>query len=575
MTTVAVLGRGVLGAATAYHLTKLGARVVCVDGGPLGGSATARSAGLVLHASSPAKAACTVQTLADIAQLDAEQAALGTAGEGPVGFVKTGMVRVASTPAELDRLRREMEMVSGGAYSAVHWLHTASQVSAAVPWLTLPQGATACVVEMDGMVDPVVLAGRYWRAARQAGAVHVPHDAVALLHTAVTPAPTALATAAPASPAFLATPTTPTPPQLQPPTETTPQQPHQTIHHHQQNGGRKVVGVVLADSGEEIPCDYCIDATGSWAGSLAEAAFGTAPLPMAATRSHYWTAKAPPQYFPTSSAMVLIPAARWYSRPTHTAGEAIVGLQEEISPTWSRAELESPAQMHSSSSGGGSSASVHGPAGDCWSAGCAVLPSMSGGREAAHDAAAADSAQAAELFLGGLDMLAPYVVPELLESLTLPHYTAGLTTYTPDGGYLIGKLPCPAAPDGYSILSGCNGSGLSSAGGLGLLAAKEALHSLAAQCSAGAGAGAGAGADADAGHADAGADPYDLSTSYAKALEGWSIGRPTVQLKFCSSGSGDVGAGGPAVGTAAYRKICSMARAGKFGAAALSERERG
>lgn len=341
MATVAVLGRGVLGAATAYHLTKLGARVVCVDGGPLGGSATARSAGLVLHALSPAKAACTVQTLADIAQLDAEQAALGTAGEGPVGFVKTGMVRVASTPAELDRLRREMEMVSGGEYSAVHWLHTASQVSASVPWLTLPQGATACVVEMDGMEDPVVLAGRYWRAARQAGAMHVPHDAVALLHTAVTPAPPALAAAPPVSPSFWATQL----PQLQPqpPTETTPQQPHQSPHHHQQKGERKVVGVVLADSGEEIRCDYCIDATGSWAGSLAEAAFGTAPLPMAATRSHYWTAKAPPQYFPTSSAMVLIPAARWYSRPTHTAGEAIVGLQEEISPTWSRAELASPA----------------------------------------------------------------------------------------------------------------------------------------------------------------------------------------------------------------------------------------
>lgn len=229
--------------------------------------------------------------------------------------------------------------------------------------------------------------------------------------------------------------------------------------------------------------------------------------------------------------------------------------------------------MHISSSGDSSgdrsSASAHGSAWDCWGAGCAVLPSMSGGREAAHDAAAADSAQAAELFLGGLDMLAPYVVPELLKSLTLPHYTAGLTTYTPDGGYLIGKLPCPAAPDGYSILSGCNGSGLSSAGGLGLLAAREALHSLAAQCSSGAGAGV------YAGHADAGADPYDLSTSYAKALEGWSVGRPTVQLQFCSSGSGDVGAGGLAVGTAAYRKICSMARAGKFGAAALSERERG
>ena len=103
-----------LGAATSFHLTKLGARVVCIDGGPLGGSATARSAGLLLHASSPSKASSTAQTLRDIAEMDAVQAKLGSAGEGPVGFVKTGMVRVASDQDELDRLKLEMAMVSRG-----------------------------------------------------------------------------------------------------------------------------------------------------------------------------------------------------------------------------------------------------------------------------------------------------------------------------------------------------------------------------------------------------------------------------------------------------------------------------
>eukprot|EP00729_Bicosta_minor_P011192 gene11191-19379_t len=468
--TIAIIGRGVLGAATSFHLTKLGARVVCIDGGPLGGSATARSAGLLLHASSPSKASSTAQTLRDIAEMDAVQAKLGSAGEGPVGFVKTGMVRVASDQDELDRLKLEMAMVSRGGYSAVRWLETTRQASSAVPWLRLPHCATACIVEQDGIVDPVVLAGRYWRAARDAGAVHVPHDAAALASTAASK--TAAATT------------------------------------------RVVSGVVLAGTGQEIRCDYCIDATGSWAGSLAEEAFGTPPLPMAATRSHYWTAKALPHLFPVESAMVLIPAAGWYSRPTHTAGDSIIGLQEEVSPTWSRADLDSPAH------------------------------------------------QAATLFIDGVGRLEPYVLPELLETLTLPHYTAGLTSYTPDGEYLLGTLggsngvsECASASitattpsmhttavEGYSVLSGCNGSGLSSAGGLGLLAAKEALQSLVAQGN----------VDVD------GLDHSVIAMSRAEqaALSAWSVQRPSVHFNDQ-----------PAVGTHGYRQICSAARASKFGTA--------
>lgn len=522
--TIAIIGRGVLGAATSFHLTKLGARVVCIDGGPLGGSATARSAGLLLHASSPSKASSTAQTLRDIAEMDAVQAKLGSAGEGPVGFVKTGMVRVASDQDELDRLKLEMAMVSRGGYSAVRWLETTRQASSAVPWLRLPHCATACIVELDGIVDPVVLAGRYWRAARDAGAVHVPHDAAALASTAASK--TAAATT------------------------------------------RVVSGVVLAGTGQEIRCDYCIDATGSWAGSLAEEAFGTPPLPMAATRSHYWTAKALPHLFPVESAMVLIPAAGWYSRPMHTAGDSIIGLQEEVSPTWSRADLDSPARMETRGEPAATASSSPSPSSSSTTAAAAAVaaaatPSSlptSDSREAAHDAAAADADQAATLFIDGVGRLEPYVVPELLETLTLPHYTAGLTSYTPDGGYLLGTLggssgvsECASASvtattpsmhttavEGYSVLSGCNGSGLSSAGGLGLLAAKEALQSLVAQGN----------VDVD------GLDHSVIAMSRAEqaALSAWSVQRPSVHFNDQ-----------PAVGTHGYRQICSAARASKFG----------
>ena len=46
---VLVLGRGVLGVSAAYHLAKLGAgEVVTVGSGPVGASATARAAGLLM-----------------------------------------------------------------------------------------------------------------------------------------------------------------------------------------------------------------------------------------------------------------------------------------------------------------------------------------------------------------------------------------------------------------------------------------------------------------------------------------------------------------------------------------------
>ena len=76
--------------------------------------------------------------------------------------------------------------------------------------------------------------------------------------------------------------------------------------------------------------------------------------------------------------------------------------------------------------------------------------------------------------------------PSLLEgSIALRSYTAGLTSYTPDGGFLVGSLPAlppsgcggcgGGAVRGTSVISGCNGAGLSAAGGLGSLAARHAL----------------------------------------------------------------------------------------------------
>jgi hypothetical protein len=62
----------------------------------------------------------------------------------------------------------------------------------------------------------------------------------------------------------------------------------------------------------------------------------------------------------------------------------------------------------------------------------------------------------------------------VLGRLEIPHYIAGWTTYTPDGKYHIGDLTGGnyRGPKGLFVASGCNGSGLSSAGGYGRIVAE-------------------------------------------------------------------------------------------------------
>ena len=54
-------------------------------------------------------------------------------------------------------------------------------------------------------------------------------------------------------------------------------------------------------------------------------------------------------------------------------------------------------------------------------------------------------------------------------------YTAGLSTYTIDGEHLVGPLP---GVDGLTVATGCNGSMLSGAGGVGRLVAAHVMRSL-------------------------------------------------------------------------------------------------
>ena len=221
--------------------------------------------------------------------------------------------------------------------------------------------------------------------------------------------------------------------------------------------GERVVGVVPSE-GSAIACDYAVNAAGAWAGLLA-AGLGELPgLPMAPTRSHYWLSQSTPSQFDGSDPIVIMPGARAYTRPEGMHG-CLLGLQEEVSLSWDAHGLPSPAAHPSL---------------------CADL--VSGSAEQAQDA-----------LLNQLEELCEFF-PAAAE-IGWGHYTAGLSTYTVDGEYLIGGLP---GISGLSVATGCNGSMLSASGGVGRMVAAQVMQDL-GLC----GGGGGAVAAAAVGAADA------------------------------------------------------------------------
>ena len=194
---IVVVGAGLLGAATAYHLAAAGLPAVVLEREQIGAGATARSAGLMIQVSASAeKTAMVQQTLKDAEDLEA------LFGEGTCGLRRDGSLRVAVAPARVAELVRhahtrpwscradlaitqctqsghqqppslpsvhpnfqeaEAELaVSAGV--GVEWLSPAA-AKERVPWLDAPAGARICYVPSDGVVDPVwttTLPLRWW-----------------------------------------------------------------------------------------------------------------------------------------------------------------------------------------------------------------------------------------------------------------------------------------------------------------------------------------------------------------------------------------------------------------------------
>lgn len=187
------------------------------------------------------------------------------------------------------------------------------------------------------------------------------------------------------------------------------------------HSGGRVLGVDT--SAGEIHADCVINAGGAWGIGLAEAVGH--PMGAAPTRSHYYiTAPLPdvPRDFP----LIYLPDARAYARPE--VGGVLLGVQEPRSLTFDARTLPDDIRDY---------------------------PLSDADNEWAELAAQADT-------------LRPFF-PQL-DAWPLAHHITGLSTYTPDGRFVLGRAG-PLA--GYFVAGGCCGTGVSCSGGIG-----EALAAL-------------------------------------------------------------------------------------------------
>jgi 4-methylaminobutanoate oxidase (formaldehyde-forming) len=185
--------------------------------------------------------------------------------------------------------------------------------------------------------------------------------------------------------------------------------------------GERVTGVET-DKGR-IDCENVVLAGGAWGIPMA-ASMGV-PLGTAPVRSHYWITAAW-DGAPRDHPVVYLPDARAYSRPE--VGGLLLGVQESSSRSYDARTLpDDIAQFPLSEEG------------EEWSA-----------------------------LVEHADTLRPYM--PRLDELPLAHHITGLSTYTPDGRFILGEA---GKVRGFFVASGCCGTGVSASGGIG-----EALASL-------------------------------------------------------------------------------------------------
>jgi len=171
---VLIVGAGVIGAATAFHLTRLGTRAVTViDRASVGSGMSSRSSALVrMHYTFPPEVDLAVRS---DAMFDS-----WTELTGRPGCVRrTGFVRLVR-PTETARLRANVAMQR--AHGANAEVIEAAELARLAPGMRTDDVQCAAWEPHGGYGDGAIVAGDLLAAAREAGAVYWPNTpALALL----------------------------------------------------------------------------------------------------------------------------------------------------------------------------------------------------------------------------------------------------------------------------------------------------------------------------------------------------------------------------------------------------------
>ncbi len=162
-----VIGAGVVGASTAFHLAKLGDLEVCVvDRGPVCGGGTAKSCAIVRsHYSVPSNTALTLRSLEMFYSFPdwLEQT------EADAGFVNSGYLIIASEGDFADKLRGNLSMQAD--VGAETFVISREDARDRHPLLDLEDAAVIGYEPNSGYADPYLTTTSFINAARAKGTV--------------------------------------------------------------------------------------------------------------------------------------------------------------------------------------------------------------------------------------------------------------------------------------------------------------------------------------------------------------------------------------------------------------------
>lgn len=172
---VIVVGGGVIGTATAFHLAERGIKTVLLDRGEIAGASTGKSGALVrMHYTDPYQARLANESLPYFADWKHR------VGVGDAGFARSGVI-VTTTPRNEAALRANVRMLQSVGVNTC--IINADDVLRLQPFVN-PEGLEVCAWEPDsGCAVPAATAKSFAEAAGKLGAEIVTGQAVTGVRT--------------------------------------------------------------------------------------------------------------------------------------------------------------------------------------------------------------------------------------------------------------------------------------------------------------------------------------------------------------------------------------------------------